>query len=139
MNDHATKVGETLYALGYIRCWLESYSSSSTLSADELATGVATLLLGQTGRQGMGLDNRLSSLRSNSAKRSKILESLEMARRPHGKTPKRVMSARGRAAISRAQKKRWRKVKGGQAAYWARMTPEQRSAEMKRRLQKRVA
>lgn len=71
----------------------------------------------------------------------------QLAAMQNGDAPKkqRRISPDGIAAIQAAQKRRWAKASGddkrkggaGVKAFWANMTPEQRSAEMRRRMGKR--
>ena len=57
--------------------------------------------------------------------------------------PRRTMSEEGRARIAAAQRKRWAKARKGTdhssnaKGYWNKLTPEERSKEMRRRMKKR--
>jgi hypothetical protein len=85
MNGSTTEAGEVLYAVGYIRHFLETYSFGCSLSTNELASRVATLILAQAGGQVLGTSDSLSTLRGEGAKRNKTTRKVALARGPHRK------------------------------------------------------
>lgn len=135
MND-----AQVIYAFAHVESWLEAYARSNQLSAYELTNRVATLLHVQTGGKILGLEDSLSTLRGDAAG-NKATRKMALARGSYSETPGKhhVMSAAARKRISDAQKRRWAKQKSsGIKAYWAAMTPEERSKEMLRRRRSRA-
>jgi hypothetical protein len=100
--------------VGRIETQLEYFAGSVGLSAPQLTHRVATLLLSGAGREALRLENPVSPLRRSSTAGNKPVRALEMASGPSGATPKV-------------------RAHGGPKQYWAKMTPEQRRNEMKRR------
>lgn len=119
-------IGDVTFASGYVTRYIEDYARTQEIPSALLAEGVAAILHAQ----GQGSQHHLPALRPPPAKRSSTMGEVEVAKRSRNAVP-RVMSARGRRAISKAQKARWKKQKAG---YWASMTPSERSAEIKRRI-----
>jgi len=109
-NGNSIKVGDITFCAGYIVRYLEDYSHSCQISTHELALGVAELVRATAIGKVLGAEDQVPTLRRTSTKRSKAVEQVEVAERPHIEAPvKRRMSRKGRAAITRAQKRRWAK------------------------------
>ena len=98
------------YIHGRIESQLEAFAASLGIAPKELAVRLAGLLLGQEGGEVLRTGNRVPAL--------------------SGKAPKRGTSAR-KVAVARRTRNAAPKTK--YSAYWSRMTPEERSAEMRRR------
>ena len=94
---------------------LNNYARGVGLPASELAKRVGDALRAAADGALLGTEHRVPDLPRKTAKRSKAVEPLAVAERPRGKQALK----RGRGATSKS--------------YWAKLTPKQRSAEMKRR------
>ncbi|SRR6266481_8914803 len=154
----------TGFAFGYfyhsIEESIERYAmeSGGQISGQELAGVVGEILLSKARGTELGSTDslHLSGLRGKATKGSKIVEQVEVVGSPRGggsQKVKRVLSLKARKSIAKAQRARWKKYKSEKVkekfrkkgtgstikAYWAKMTPLQRSEEMKRRILKRAA
>lgn len=92
------------------------------------AMGMAALL--------PGLQYAVEMMQKNLDEFREQLAALQSGAKPT--KAKRVVSEEGRAAIAEGQRRRWEQKQKGERgskvkAYWARMTPEERAAEMRRR------
>lgn len=85
-------------------------ASSGEISAYELAGRLAAFLLAEESRQELGVEHRVRKVRRQAPKRSKAVAKVALAR-----------GARANRS-------------SGIKDYWNKMTPEQRSTEMRRRL-----
>lgn len=112
MND--TK--HTIYCFAHCETWLEDYAKSNQLAFHDLTERVANLLLAQTSRQISRSDDSVSSLRRETTPRNSSPRKMAMVKRSYRKTQLK-----------------------GPKAYWAAMSAEDRSIEMKRRMAKRVS
>jgi len=111
-NGNSIKVGDITFCAGYIVRYLEDYSHSRQISAHELALGVAELVRATAIGKVLGAEDQVPSLRRTAPKRSKAVEQVEVAERPHIEAPvKRHFTVKGLAALRRAQKKRWAKIR----------------------------
>ena len=121
---HATSQSDTLqlkqvYAFAYIECWLEAYAKSHSLSFHELTERVFDLLRANRTEP---IKTLMSKVRRPGTKKRSKLEQV-------------AMDDRSRTKLQRVKKKQISGIK----AYWAAMTPEQRSREMKRRMFRKQA
>jgi hypothetical protein len=103
------------YIHGRIEAQLEAYAQSLGLPAAQLTSRMGTLLLGTQNGEVMGPARGVPKLRSEAAKGGEAMEPMAVAGSPR------------------------RRASGSSKAYWAKMTPEQRSKEMQRRTKKRLA
>jgi hypothetical protein len=111
---------QTIYAFAHCETWLEDFAKSHQLSAHELTSRVANLLLAQTSREVLGTEHTMSTLRRQTTKRNKTTRKVAMAKRPYRKT----------------QIGRYAKYKRSKIGYWDKMSPEERVKEMHRRMKK---
>jgi hypothetical protein len=122
------KLNEAIaYLHGKIEAELNYLALAAGLDASMVAARVGALLCGAWQRAESGLPMRMESAYGR-AGASKSLADVEGGKQPHGH------GAPHRAA-SKKRSKAGKKVSGIRA-YWAAMTPEQRSAEMAKRLRK---
>jgi hypothetical protein len=115
-NEESIAV-QVAYIHGRIEAQLEAFANSLNIPAAQLTSRVGALLLGSQGREDMGPARRVSKLRRETAAGSCTVEPVEVAG-----------STRGGASNRRK----------GPKGYWAKLTPEQRSEEMRRRYKKRT-
>jgi hypothetical protein len=107
---------QVAYLHGRIEAEIERFASSMGISPLELTERLVELLLPPGKRAG----NRLPVLQSNSPARRSPVAKVEVAVEPHGRRPQN----REVGATSAIKK------------YWQKMTREQRSAEVRRRMKK---
>lgn len=117
------KINESLtariaYIHGRIDQQIEIYAQSLGIPAAVLAERLATLLHPSGARS----TSSVSPLRGDTTEAREAVAAVEVAVRPHGKKASGGVS----------------KQKSGIQAYWASMTPAQRTAETKRRAAKRL-
>lgn len=118
MYGETVEVRETVGRItGRIESQLQGYAASEGIPQDKLTKWVGALLLGVSSGEVFRTEDSVR-LRSKTTKTSKGSRSVEV----HGKLRK-----------ASAPKKPNRTIK----QYWAAMTPEQRSKEMKKRFLKR--
>lgn len=110
---------QVVYAFAHCEAWLEDYAKSASISSHELTERVGNLLLGQTSGKVLGTEHNVSTMRSRSTKGSKTLATVALDDSPRGQ----VQGVKRRST-------------GAIKAYWARMTPDERSQEMRRRMRK---
>lgn len=121
-----------------------STTCGGVVSAKELAGRMAELLYAEASGGVLGGSESLPKVWGNPSEGDASTSKKKIHVRPHGR---RTLSAKGREAISRAQKARWKKMRKakrrtkvahGQKNYWKTNfpTPELRSAEMLRRMKK---
>lgn len=109
MNDEKVE-SNIAYICGRIEAQLEGFAQSLGLPPAQLTTRVATLLLSMSGGLILGPKDRVSDMPRKTTKKYKVRSSkVAVARRTPSKTS------------------------AGIKAYWAKMTAEERSAEMTRR------
>ena len=124
MRDNA-KLNEAIaYLHGKIEAELNYLALAAGLDARMVTARVGALLSGAWQRAESGLPMRMESAYGR-AGASKSLADVEGGKQPHG-----------HGAPHRAASKKRAKKLVGIKAYWAAMTPEQRSAEMAKRLRK---
>lgn len=75
----------TIYAFSHVETWLEDYAKSQRLSSHELTERVARLLLAQTSREVLGVDNTVPALRRQATKGNKGTRKVALAKRPYRK------------------------------------------------------
>jgi hypothetical protein len=117
-QEHEHTEHTVAYIHGRIEAQLEGFAASLGLPARQLTVRVAALLLGPESGGLLGSENRVSSLPGASATADKATRTMAVAKRPYRKAR--------RPSLQR-----------GAAAYWAAMTPSQRSKEMQRRMKVR--
>lgn len=102
-------IGDVTFASGYVTRYIEDYARTQEIPSALLAEGVAAILHAQ----GQGYQHHLPALRPPPTKRSSAVGEVEVAERSRNAVPRvrHKMSARGRRAISKAQKARWKKQK----------------------------
>jgi hypothetical protein len=105
------------YIHGRIEAQLESFAQSLNIPSSQLASRVGALLLGAQGGEIVGPARGVSKLRREAAAGSSSVEPVEMAGGTRGGAQNRSKGPKG---------------------YWAKLTPEQRSEEMRRRYKKRT-
>lgn len=118
---------------GGIKLQIIFRAAETGLSAEWIASRLAALL----SPQGQRVQHSLPTMQSETTGTHRALESLEMAEYAHsGKAPVAITAGANGSEIPKGSVK-GQLIKSAQAAYWERMTPAQRSAEMARRLSKR--
>lgn len=147
-------------AIGNVTAWLEAFADRSQLSFAILATRVGRQLLSAAGGEVLGTEHPLPPLRRKAPKRNSAVAEVEMARRPYSRAQVKanfpVKSQTKTKPVKWERKNsKWAKIKNekqikarllsgtltkpskrlstGMSAYWAKMTPEERRAEMARR------
>jgi len=103
-------IGDAAFAVGYVTRYVEDYARTQNLHPALLAERVAAILYSQWA----GSKYHLPPVRPEAPEGSSPVGKVEVVKRPRNvvQRVKRKMSARGRAAIRRAQKARWAKQKG---------------------------
>lgn len=117
-NEEENIAVQIAYIHGRIEAQLESFAQSLNIPASQLTSRVGALLLGSQGGEIVGSSRGVSKLRRETSAGDSSVEPLEVA-----------SSTRSRAS------NRKKGVKG----YWAKLTPEQRSDEMKKRYKNRIS
>lgn len=101
------------YIHGRLEAQIEAFAQSLGIPARFLTNRLGTLLLVPEGGEVLRVADHLPVVRRKTAKRSKAVAKVAVVSRPRSKA-----SSSGK----------------GPRAYWAAMTPKQRSVEMKRRM-----
>jgi len=115
INENESLAVQIAYIHGRIEAQLEAFAQSLGLPTADLTGRMGSLLLYPQGGEIVGLARGVPKLRSKTAAGSKAVE------------PMAVVSGSRSGASGNAK------------SYWAKMTPEQRSAEMRKRYKKRLA
>jgi hypothetical protein len=150
--------GHVTFASGYVTRYLEDYAHGINVASSDFADRVVSLIRTAQGREVRGADNHVSPLRRNGTENNQAVEPLEVHGLPHSETqvrkPRRVdlpvrckICNRLFPTRSKFMSHKLRKhspgktgaevhrknVSKGAVGYWSQFTPEQRSAEMRRR------
>lgn len=116
---------------GGIRQQIIFFAAEIGVSANWTAERISALLSPQRA----GLQHNLPTMQLETAGIHRGLEQMEMVVHAHrGQTPVAITAE---PTDSEVPKSKGHLIRSAQAAYWARMTPAQRAAEMARRLSKR--
>jgi uncharacterized C2H2 Zn-finger protein len=135
------------FQLGYIYRGLKEdlnafgSKTSGTISVADAAARLGNLLLAESSRALLDAEEHLPRLRGEATQRYEVgspSSSLHVGTHAHQSSVKRPMSDTTKAKLRRIAKARWAKASGaGPRSYWSKLTPKQRSEEMKRRMAKR--
>jgi hypothetical protein len=106
-------------ALGHTTAWLEAFAERSEVPVETLAEGLGALFHRQKGGSVLGPGSTVPELRRQTTPAPKGRPKMAVAVGAHSKPQVRTPGS-------------------GPAAYWAKMTPEERRAEMMRRARKRT-
>jgi hypothetical protein len=109
----------TAFFHGWISSKIEDFAQRLQIPASQLAGRLAELLSGETQRETLGVVHHLPRVQRAPAQADQVLEPVALADGPH--------SDQAQEAVSR---------KRGPRGWWAKLTKEQRSAEMKRQMKK---
>jgi hypothetical protein len=136
VKNNDAKLNEAIaYLHGKIEAEISFFAAAANLNARMVTARVGVLLSGTWQRAESGLPMRVESAHGR-AGTGEPLADVEGGEQPHGRgAQNRTATGKGAKTGKASKVKRGKKVNGIKA-YWDAMTPEQRSAEMTKRLRK---
>lgn len=135
----------TAYIHGRVEAQLEGFAASLGIPTRQLTERVGQLLIGTEGRSALGLQPSVRHMRREAPEAHQGTREVAVADGTHenrARVAEEAAAANVRIAkrftITDGRRKRGKAARSAQKAYWAKMTPKQRKAEMARRMKVRM-